>query len=565
VSGRFRAALVLAALAGALGAADPRSASCIACHGQLDGVLAQPATAWAADVHLAAGLGCVDCHGGDPAPGVGDDGDAAMSPAKGFRPKPDRLHVPDFCARCHGDAAFMKKYNPGARVDQLIEYRSSVHGKKNAAGDTVPATCIDCHGAHGIRPVAAPDSPVYATNVPATCARCHADVAKMSPYGIPTTQFDEYRRSVHGAALLERGDTAAPACNDCHGNHGAAPPGVQSVTHVCGQCHGREGALFDASIKKDLFANMNVAPCTTCHDHHLVRHPTPALFHSGSAPRTTKGLVASTDPLVVSLGELAAGETATVEWRVVIRPYLTPDDPRLAHRVEIKAEGIAPVVLDATLRPGESPAIVARASAAADAIAGALTLTPLSGVPVEAGDAIGLRLVVERRAGGPLKDVWVRDLPGAGIDPVAGPACLKCHVPGDACDRATGEMFASVTTLDHELRESAALLRRAEIAGMEVSGPRFELKSKGTTAAVESRALIHAFDPARLAKRAAEGRTVAASALAAGQGALAELQFRRKGLAVSLVLVLLVSVGLLLKIRQVERGRVARGDAPPQA
>jgi hypothetical protein len=90
---------------------------------------------------------------------------------------------------------------------------------------------------------------------------------------------------------------------------------------------------------------------------------------------------------------------------------------------------------------------------------------------------------------------------------------------------------------------------------MEVSRPLFDLKSKGTTAAIEARSLVHAFDPARLVKRANEGRVAAAEAKAAGNKALEEIQVRRRGLAVSLVLVVLVLTGLGLKIRQVDRSR----------
>ena len=82
-------------------------------------------------------------------------------------------------------------------------------------------------------------------------------------------------------------------------------------------------------------------------------------------------------------------------------------------------------------------------------------------------------------------------------------------------------------------------------------------KSAGTTAAIESRALIHTFDPERLLARTEEGRAVAAQAAQAGHDALAELQFRRRGLAVSLVLVGFVLVGLWLKIREVDRKRAA--------
>jgi hypothetical protein len=123
-------------------------------------------------------------------------------------------------------------------------------------------------------------------------------------------------------------------------------------------------------------------------------------------------------------------------------------------------------------------------------------------------------------------------------------------------------MYGALASMEREIRGAGALLRRAEIAGMEVSGPRFELKSKGTTASVESRALIHAFDPDRLIARTEEGRAVAASAFTAARAALAELQNRRKGLAVSLILVAIVLAGLGAKIADIERSR-RNGDGRP--
>ena len=544
------AVLLLAATAAAPAAG---ASGCVTCHAALEGDAKKPVEGWAADVHAAAGLGCESCHGGDSSPAHADDVDAAMDPKRGFKPAPDRLHVPDFCARCHSDAAYMKRYDPKARVDQLVEYRTSTHGRLNAAGDPTPATCIDCHGAHGIRPVSSPESPAYATNVPTTCARCHADEEKMARYGIPTDQYARYRASVHAAALIDRRDTAAPACNDCHGNHGAAPPGVLSVANVCGQCHGREAALFRASPKKALFDDMDVPECTACHDNHGIRHPTPELFHGGSAPRVSAGRIPSLDPFAADLGDLAAGEARSAEWRVALSPHVSPDAPSLAHRVLVSAEGLAPIVLDATVRPGAAP-FEPKRSAAAGGLTATLAIAPLSGVPVELGDALSLRL--ELRAGGePVRGVTVKDVAESGVTPIAGSACRSCHEEGDSCDKATETMYAAVSTLDAELRRSAAVLREAEIAGMEVREAQFELKSKGATAAIEARALIHAFDPSRLVARVDEGRKTAAEAERAGRAALAELQFRRKGLAASLVLVGLVLVGLWLQIRQIDRNR----------
>lgn len=531
------------------------ASSCVACHAGLEGSTAEPVRAWDADVHRAAGLGCEGCHGGDPSSNFSEDAGAAMDPAKGFRPPPPRLEVAEGCARCHADAAYMKRYNPQLRVDQLAEYRTSVHGKRNAQGDPVPATCTDCHGAHGIRPVTSPDSPVYAANVPATCARCHADAKLMAPYGIPTSQYRDYLRSAHAAALLERGDTAAPACNDCHGNHGAVPPGVSSVAHVCGQCHGREATLFGSSFKKPLFEELGVGECTVCHGNHRILHPTPELFHGGSAPTVTTGRVVSSDPFGADLGDLPPGARAEAVWMAAVRPHVGAADPRLAHRIEVEAEGVVPFVLDATVRPGSPAPPLQPASDPSGALSIALSVEPMSGEPVEAGDVLRFRLEVRAGGLGAVRNVRIRDHPGEALEPHSGSACLSCHELKDACDVATERMYAALQALERDLREAARLLRRAELAGMEVSAPRFELKSKGTTAAVEARALIHTFDADRLVQKAAEGREIAAAARAAGEAALAELQFRRKGLAVSLVLVLLVLVSLYLKIRSVDAAR----------
>ena len=71
----------------------------------------------------------------------------------------------------------MRNYAPKQRVDQAVEYATSVHGQRLAKGDTKVATCISCHGAHGVRLVSDAKSPVYALNVAATCTKCHSDAS----------------------------------------------------------------------------------------------------------------------------------------------------------------------------------------------------------------------------------------------------------------------------------------------------------------------------------------------------------------------------------------------------
>jgi predicted CXXCH cytochrome family protein len=86
----------------------------------------------------------------------------------------------------------------------------------------------------------------------------------------PTNQFEQYRTSVHGVALLERGDIGAPACNDCHGNHAALPPDVASVSQICRTCHARNGILFDGSTHKQAFERNGWPECGTCHGKHAI-------------------------------------------------------------------------------------------------------------------------------------------------------------------------------------------------------------------------------------------------------------------------------------------------------
>jgi len=91
---------------------------------------------------------------------------------------------------------------------------------------------------------------------------------------IPTDQYENYRKSVHGHALLEKGDTGAPACNDCHGNHAAMPPDVANIAQVCRTCHANNGALFDGSLHKKAFDEHGWPECGACHGDHDVERLT---------------------------------------------------------------------------------------------------------------------------------------------------------------------------------------------------------------------------------------------------------------------------------------------------
>jgi len=234
------------------------------------------------DVHFRSGLSCAGCHGGDPTADVGHEF-VKEWPEKG-RIK-NRAWVVEFCARCHSDPSFMRQFNASLPTDQLAKFKDSPHGQVLLVkhDDRAP-TCVSCHGVHGIRPAKDPQSKVFAPRVPATCGACHSNSATMAgftqPNGapLPTNQLAEYRTSVHGRALLERGDLGAPACNDCHGNHGPAPPGVASVSHSCSLCHSSNASLFEGSKHKQAFDQHNWPECSKCHGNHAIAKTNDAML-----------------------------------------------------------------------------------------------------------------------------------------------------------------------------------------------------------------------------------------------------------------------------------------------
>lgn len=98
----------------------------------------------------------------------------------------------------------------------------------------------------------------------------HSKGRREKQYKIPTDQFEKFSKSVHGVALLQKHDVSAPACNDCHGNHGAVPPGVESVSKVCGTCHALNADLFSSSPHKKAFDERKLPECETCHGNHEI-------------------------------------------------------------------------------------------------------------------------------------------------------------------------------------------------------------------------------------------------------------------------------------------------------
>jgi predicted CXXCH cytochrome family protein len=272
---KIRTILILIAMISFGLGIQAKETSCEICHGKLRGRLSQPVTQWKNSIHQQNGINCANCHGGNP---DARNMKAAHSRAKRWIGKPGPIQIVKLCGTCHANEPFMKKYNPNARTDQLKNYLTSNHGinimKKK---DGRAATCASCHGAHDILKAMNPRSHVYPENVVQTCAKCHADKKLMANFDISGEEVADYKSSVHANALYKKHDLSAPTCNDCHGNHGAAPPGAASVEKVCGTCHVMNQKLFDESPHKE-WDEIGLRGCVECHSNHAIHPPTDVML-----------------------------------------------------------------------------------------------------------------------------------------------------------------------------------------------------------------------------------------------------------------------------------------------
>ncbi len=246
--------------------------TCVECHSDLDGAQKEAVDSWQLSVHKKAGVFCNDCHGGDPT-----SYDEAMEESAGFLGKPKKEDIPALCAKCHSDAKRMRVYN--LRTDQHSFYKESVHGQRLLKEkDPKVATCVDCHGNHAVFSKKDPRSPVYRPNIIKTCSKCHSDKNYMEDYGIPTNQYEGYLASYHGKLLLEKNDPRVPTCSDCHGSHGATPPGTKEVAEVCGYCHSVTAEFYSKSPHSRELGEGKKPRCIDCHGNHRILFPTTAKF-----------------------------------------------------------------------------------------------------------------------------------------------------------------------------------------------------------------------------------------------------------------------------------------------
>jgi cytochrome b subunit of formate dehydrogenase len=183
----------------------------------------------------------------------------------------DATTLNDQCFTCHGQkGANIYIDVAGKKVSQYITVNGQrkslyVDEAKHKASPHGELACISCHIGFN----AGMHSPQVTQNwlqtaKIAACRNCHANT------------YVAYTSSFHGQLALQRHDSKAPLCADCHNAHDILVPGTpafrESVMYLCMRCHGgRETTYLDSYHGKAfLLGNTKTAVCTGCHYGHKI-------------------------------------------------------------------------------------------------------------------------------------------------------------------------------------------------------------------------------------------------------------------------------------------------------
>jgi predicted CXXCH cytochrome family protein len=234
-----------------------KKVDCAACHDSAGASHPfHPEIARAAEGKGKAQVDCTDCHGSHEITPVRDPG---------FRFTPERQALA--CGSCHDEIR-----------DHFV---SSEHGKALASGSKPAPSCLSCHQ-KAVTAGSGITLSALKKKQEDLCLSCHLYDASVKARAAPAAGFiASFQHSVHGMAL-QRGDTRAPNCVDCHGAHEerhgfdtSSPVNKMRVQDVCGKCHSPENRQFSASVHgAAIKRGLRDAPaCTDCHGEHSILSP----------------------------------------------------------------------------------------------------------------------------------------------------------------------------------------------------------------------------------------------------------------------------------------------------
>jgi hypothetical protein len=139
---------------------------------------------------------------------------------------------------------------------------------------------------------------------------------------------------------------------------------------------------------------------------------------------------------------------------------------------------------------------------------------------------------------------------------LAGPkaVCSQCHEAETPGGQVAVQMAKWIDGLDSALKQSEAVITRADKYGMEVSEAQVRL-GDGRENLVKARLAMHSFQPAEMQKPIEAGMAIAKETMLAGEAALHEKDIRRMGLGVSVIFIGITILAIWALIRRLETNK----------
>ncbi len=191
------------------------------------------------------------------------------------------------CYDCHGNHEIRKGSDAitncvKCHAKIVTEQHQSLHGRAATRGDKLAPTCLTCHGAHSIQSHLDPASRTAVMNIPLLCGGCHREGSQVSlSHNIPQDRIlENYRDSIHGAGLFQKGLTVTAVCTSCHTSHFILPHtdprssiAKVNIARTCTQCHARIEAVHRKVINGRLWETEphKIPACPDCHQPHEIR------------------------------------------------------------------------------------------------------------------------------------------------------------------------------------------------------------------------------------------------------------------------------------------------------
>jgi predicted CXXCH cytochrome family protein len=137
---------------------------------------------------------------------------------------------------------------------------------------------------------------------------------------------------------------------------------------------------------------------------------------------------------------------------------------------------------------------------------------------------------------------------GTGDDAV----CIQCHEPDSKPYETAASFKSKLDSFKGRIHDAESMLESAELKGVEVSEPKFKLIDVNTLLII-ARNLTHSLNISDFEEKIGEGEKILADIQEEGEAALSEARVRRRGLAVVVFFIILLTIALFLKIKQIEK------------